>query len=80
MKQNKNSIFKRLLSCLLVTVMLVPMCSVLLPIIASAADSVEEKIGPTPKVSLAWDTSTVTVTDGVAMPYKTQAQRQARTR
>ena len=52
----------------MVLVMLVPFCTTLLPIIASAAEAINEETTPT--VSLAWDTSTVTVTDGVATPYK----------
>ena len=52
----------------MVTVMLVPISAVLFPIVASAAEAISE--ATTPTVSLAWDTNTVTVTDGVATPYK----------
>lgn len=68
MKQRKNLICKRILSFVMVLVMLVPFCTALLPIIASAAEVISE--ANTPIVSLAWDTNTVTVTDGVATPYK----------
>ena len=54
----------------MVLIMLVPFGTVLIPVVASAADAVEEITDTSPKVSLAWDTSTVTVTDGVAMPHK----------
>ena len=70
MKQRNNSILKRFLSSVMVAIMLVPFCATLLPIVASAADAVEEITDTTPKVSIAWDTSTVTVTDGVALPHK----------
>jgi hypothetical protein len=52
----------------MVLVMLVPFCTVLFPIVTSAAEVIGEETDPT--VSLAWDTNTVTVTDGVATPYK----------
>ena len=44
-----------------------PLCAILFPLTASAVEAASEG---TPTVSLAWDTSTVTVTDGVATPYK----------
>ena len=68
MKRHKNSIFKRVLSCVMVVVMIIPLSAMLFPIVASAAEVISES--STPRVSLSWDTSTVTVIDGVAMPYK----------
>ena len=72
MKQHKNLIWKRVLSFVMVLEMLVPFCTMLFPIVASAEEVMDEitETDTTPKVSLAWDTSTVTVTDGVAMPHK----------
>ena len=72
MKQHKNLIWKRVLSFVMVLAMLVPFCTMLFPIVASAEEVMDEitETDKTPKVSLAWDTSTVTVTDGVAMPHK----------
>ena len=72
MKQHKNLIWKRVLSFVMVVLMLVPVCTILFPIVASAEEVMDEitETDTTPKVSLAWDTSTVTVTDGVAMPHK----------
>ena len=68
MKLNNNSIFKRVLSCVMIIAMLLPMSSALFSIVASAAEAISD--ATTPNVSLNWDTSTVTVTDGVATPYK----------
>ena len=68
MKQHENLICKRILSFVMVLVMLVPFAVSVLPLAALAAEAINE--ATTPTVSLAWDTSTVTVTDGVATPYK----------
>ena len=46
--------------------LLVPFFTMLAPIAVSAAEG--ETVAPT--VSIAWDESTVTLTDGVATPYK----------
>ena len=68
MKQRKNLICKRILSFVMVLVMLVPFAMSVFPLIASAEEAINEE--NTPTVSLAWNTNTVTVTDGVATPYK----------
>ena len=52
----------------MVLVMLVPFAMNVFPLIASAEEVINEE--NTPTVSLAWDTNTVTVMDGVATPYK----------
>ena len=67
MKKNKNSIFKRALSYVLVVALMIPLCAIALPISASAAGAETESADPT--VRLEWDTSTVAVTDGVATPH-----------
>ena len=66
-----NFIFKRILSSLMTLAMLLPFCSVLFPVFVSAAEVIVDATVPT--VSLSWDASTVTVTDGVATPYKNAA-------
>ena len=70
-KQKNKSLFIRLLSCVMVMAMVVPLCAMLMPFTAFATDDSADEITDTsPTVSLAWDTDTVTVTDGVATPYK----------
>ncbi len=77
MKRLNNSIFKRILSSVMAAFMLVALCTSLLPITASAAEAANEATNEAtlgeaiaPTVSIAWDESTVTLTDGVATPYK----------
>ena len=68
MKQHKSLICNRILSFVMVLVMLVPFATSAFLLIASAEEAINEE--NTPTVSLAWNTNTVTVTDGVATPYK----------
>ena len=72
MKQKNKSAFIRLLSCVMVVTVLLPLCAMVIPVRAFASDdnTAGEMPDTAPTVSLAWDTSTVTVTDGVATPYK----------
>ena len=67
----KKLINKRVLSFIMILTMVLPIFVTAFSIVAFASES-EEITEPdtTPKVSLAWDTSTVTVTDGVATPHK----------
>ena len=67
MKQHKNLICKRILSFVMIFCMMLPFAVSVLPLVASAVEAINE--ATTPTVSLAWDTNTVTVTDGVATPY-----------
>ena len=68
MKQRKNLICKRILSCVMIFCMMLPFAGALLPLVAYAEE--QTIIDDTPRVSLSWDETTVTVTDGVATPYK----------
>ena len=71
MKRKNKSAFIRVLSSVILIAMITPLFAMLFSITASAIDSLEgETDTVSPAVSLAWDTSTVIVTDGVAAPYK----------
>ena len=55
MKQKNKSLFIRLLSCVLVMAMVVPLCAMLMPFTAFATDDSADEITDTsPTVSLAW--------------------------
>ena len=66
----KKLINKRILSFVMILAMMLPFFGTIFPVIAYADDDGSEITDSTPRVSLAWDTSTVTLTDGVATPYK----------
>jgi hypothetical protein len=69
MKLHKNSIFKRVLSFVMVFAMMLPLFATVLPLAASADESVTaESVSPT--VRLEWDEGTVLDDDGVAIPHK----------
>ena len=53
---------------MMIFAMMLPFAASMFPLAASATEAINEATAPT--VSLAWDTTTVTLTDGVATPYK----------
>ena len=67
MERNKNSIFTRVLSFLMVLAMLLPFVGLVVPVKASAEEA--SAIGGAPMVELSWGDEVV-VLDGVATPYK----------
>ena len=61
---------KRILSFVMILAMMLPSLATLLSFTAFADDTGSEAVDSTPTVSLSWDTATVTVTDGVALPHR----------